>query len=165
MIFFNFQKYEKYKKRYIMLKGGKKYVEKDQLFATRKGIKRDVVLLVGSSASGKSTVAEWFEEKGWHLIRLDDIVRNQIMPLFKKEIDKEFNGTEWHMFKLYRDKDYGKTINKAKKIFGKIVRNEIEKAINHNKKVVVEGVISDYELIRDIFGKDDEFILYLIEPA
>lgn len=138
------QKYIKYKKKYLdLLKTNSK-----------------LIFIVGKAASGKTTVAKTFESNGYYLVSMDNVVKNQIIPKFKKEIDGEFNGEEWRIYRLYRSNDYGSTIDKARTMFVGIMKDIIKK----HKRVVVEGSLSNTNMIKQIFGTSKDFTLYFVQP-
>lgn len=124
----------------------------------------ELLFIVGRSSSGKSTVAKKFEKDGYYLISLDDVVKDKLIPLMMNDLKKYHGGNIHYMFKIYRDKDYDHVIDKGRKEFVKILKKMINQQHKKGNKVVVEGSISNYDMIRQIFGQDDDFLLIYVKP-
>jgi len=140
-----YNKYMKYKAKYLNIKGGNN---------------KNIIFITGKAASGKSSVAKKFEQDGYLLVSLDEIVRRELATEFKNEVQTEFGGDYSYLYRVYRDDDYSPTIKKARNMLVKIIKD----IINSNKKVVVEGSLWNNNAIRQIFGKDDDFTFYFVKP-
>lgn len=107
----------------------------------------DYILLIGMSASGKSTLANKLQDKKDYLvISLDDIIR---------KIAKD------HPMK---EKIYGVYRGKYPEVREKIISN-LRKTINSFKKVIIEGAIFSREVIDDILKISQQLKLYYKEPV
>lgn len=120
----------------------------------------EVIFITGIPGSGKSTIAKKFEKDGYYLISTDEIVENKLIPLFKKEIDTKFNGKKSVIYGIYHPSHYGNIIEKARKIFVKIIKKIIDK----QKKIVIEGTILNEFILKNIFSNNQNFKLYFIKP-
>lgn len=111
---------------------------------------------------GKSTVAEIYVKKGNFLIDFDEIIKNKIIPKFKNtKIDsRKFFGFVYNFISNHNI-DKNPLVNKVKQYFIKIVKE----LIKNNDKVVVEGQLRDFDIIRYIFGENNNFTFYVIQPA
>ena len=140
-----YNKYLKYKTKYITIKGGNN---------------KNIIFITGKAASGKSSVSKKIEQDGYFLVSLDEIIKHELSLKMKNEIQTEFNGDYTYLYRLYRNDDNSPIISKARNIFIKIIKDIIMK----HKKVVVEGSLWNIDAIRQIFGKDDEFTFYFVKP-
>ena len=77
------------------------------------GYKYKPIFIGGYAASGKSTVVNKFTKKGYCLIALDEVIREEILPKF---IDKDHAyGTFFTA--IYSDKFHDKVYDKARMLF------------------------------------------------
>jgi len=137
-----------------------KYIKYKTKYITTKGGNNNVIFITGKAASGKSNVARKFEQDGYFLVSLDEIIRHELASEMTHDVQTEFNGDYTYLYRLYRNDDDTPIISKARNIFIKIIKDSIAK----NKKVVVEGSLWNNDSIRKIFGKDDEFTFYFVKP-
>jgi hypothetical protein len=149
-------KYEKYKNKYWQLKGGN--IHKLDL--------EDIVFVCGKAGVGKSTVAKKIsEDLDYVLISMDEVIRDEIVPLYKKEIEEVFDGDSGYMFSIYRgiaDKE-PTLITQARIKFIEIMKKKI-RYISDSGKVVVEGSLWNHDAIRYIFGKKDDYSMVFVQP-
>ena len=138
-------KYLKYKTKYIKMKGGNN---------------QNIIFITGKAASGKSSVSKKFEQDGYFLVSLDEIIRDELAAEMKNDVQTEFDGDYTYLYRVYRNDDNTPIISKARDLFIKIVKNIIKK----HKKVVIEGSLWNTGAIRKIFGKDNEFTFYFVRP-
>ena len=126
---------------------------------------KNLILLAGKAASGKSTVAEIFKKKGYYIISTDEIIRNKLIPKYKTKIDPAL------LFSVQMKTNQKYLIDntvwlEAQKDFNKILKKDVKKHLNGiNKKVLVEGQLTIPSIIRDVFGDNDNFTLYVVRPS
>ena len=134
------EEYKRVKNEYKMLKR--------QMSARTGGAKEDLVLLAGYAGTGKSTVAHKFQQKGYHLISTDEVIRNILIPMFKGKIE----GHRLFNVQLYKDKHAdNKVWVKARETFLDILKEMVEKGMEKYGKVVVEGQMRIPEAISHVF--------------
>jgi guanylate kinase len=127
----------------------------------RGGSNKNLIFLTGYAASGKSTISSKYIEKGYHVISTDDVIRDELIPLFEGQI----KGQRLFSVQLYKDKyKDDKVWVSAKKKFLEIMKEKVEEGINLRKKVLVEGQLRIPEDIRYIFGEDDNFSILVVSP-
>lgn len=114
----------------------------------------NIILIVGKAAVGKSTLSNKFREDGYIIISMDDIIKEKIIPV----IDN-LKREPWIAFRLYKDDYSNNIINNARELF----INEIIKLIDPNKKIVIEGSLTDQKTIAKIFSNIN-FKLYYVRP-
>jgi dephospho-CoA kinase len=105
-----------------------------------------IIALVGMPGAGKSTIAEMFEKRGFHRVRLGDATDAEL----KREGLERTPGNEKKMRHQLRQK-FGMDAY-AKLSLDRIRRHE---------KVVVDDLISyeEYEYLQGIFGDDIKLVL------
>lgn len=111
-----------------------------------------LIFLSGIPCAGKTTIIKIF--KNHYIISLDDVIRTELSPLLG--IDAK------SLFGIYHPKSSTDSfiIIIARIIFIEIIRDKI----NQNTHVVIEGTILNEQLIRGIFGNNNNFTFYFIKP-
>lgn len=115
--------------------------------------KRDIIFLTGKAAVGKSTLANKYIKKGYCILSFDEIIKNEVSKFFSHIEIKD-------LYKIYRSDINDSETLKLKAKFVKIVK----KKIKQNKKIIAEGGIRDFKIIREIFGRDKDFKFYYLVP-
>lgn len=111
------------------------------------------IFLSGIPCAGKSTFIQRFKDH--YIISLDNVIREELSPQFPNSNVKILYGI-YHP----ENPNDSSTILQARVKFIEIIRNKI----NHNTRVVIEGTILNEQLIRGIFGNNDNFTFYFIKP-
>lgn len=119
--------------------------------------KNKPILLTGYAASGKSTLIKKYIKEGYYPINLDEFIRHKIAPQFADEQHPKVN----FFGAIYKDDEGDPVYKKAVSTFVKGIKNTIKE---HNGKVVIEGQLKNHKLIREIFGNNEDFILYVVQP-
>jgi guanylate kinase len=120
---------------------------------------KNLILLAGKAASGKSTIAKIFEKKGYNIISTDEIIYNKLIPKYKDKIESGL------LFSVQNKTSNDNPIwYEAQKEFFDILQKKVKMHCNKNEKVVVEGQLTIPSAIRYIFGNDNNFTLYVISP-
>jgi len=126
---------------------------------------KNLILLAGRAGSGKSTVAEIFKKKGYYIISTDEVIRNNLVPKYETKIDPNYLFSVQHKQQPYKYINDNPVWYEAQKDFNKILKQDVKKHLNGtNKKVLVEGQLTIPSIIRDIFGDNDNFTLYVVRP-
>ena len=153
----NFKKYMEYKTRYIKLKS-RQYIHNDLKYG---GGNKNLILLAGYAASGKSTISEKYRTTGYCIISTDDVIKNELIPMF----DGKIVGQRLFSVQLYKDKYIDdKVWVEAREKFLEILKNKVEEGMSTHGKVLVEGQLRIREDIRFIFGEDGDFTLCVVMP-
>lgn len=111
---------------------------------------KDIILITGYGASGKSTYANYLKKNGYYIINLDEVIREKLL--------KKFSNLP--VFQLYKSKipDILKK-SKVDKYFVDCVKDIISK----HKKTVIEGTLKDPNIIKNILKKYD-YSIKIIKP-
>jgi dephospho-CoA kinase len=118
----------------------------------------DKIYISGKGASGKSTYANIFKQKGYYVVHLDDVIKDKIFVLFKNHIENN-TISFCDLFKIYRNDVKSNILNEIKIKFIEIIKEYIKKY----DKCVIEGTIKDVQMIKDIFD-GFEFKFYYVIP-
>jgi hypothetical protein len=112
-------------------------------------IMKEIILIVGYSGSGKSTISKKFGET-YHVLELDKIVNNNVKKRFPK----------LNVYQIYKYEipDVLKK-HKVDEYFVKQVRNIIQK----HKKIIVEGTLKNKAIITSIF-KNYDYTIMIVKP-
>lgn len=116
-------------------------------------MENDIVFITGKAAVGKSTLSNEFERKGYMVVSMDEVIREKVLP----KLD-EIKEEPWIVFKLYKD-DSNPTINMAREMF----IDEMRKIIDGNRKLVIEGSLTNCDAIKRIF-ENRKFTLFYVRP-
>jgi len=95
-----------------------------------------IVAVVGMAGSGKTTVCDFFREKGYPVLRFGDET-----DIGLKELGKEINAKNEKWFREKLRKDLGMEAYAVK------IKPRIERAINRDKVVILDGLYSWEEFI------------------
>lgn len=151
--------YNKYKSKYLSMKREVclpcKYVyDLDNIRKYR------VIFVCGKAGVGKSHVAKTISEKyNYDLISMDQVIQEEVIPVYKDEINNIWDGNSGKMFSIYRGLNaIEPLIKKGRLLFTKIIK----KKISSNKKVLVEGSLWHHPTINKIFGKN--FTMIFVVP-
>jgi len=114
-------------------------------------ISPSLIFINGKSCCGKSTLSKKFAEHGYRVIETDEIIR-KLARKFRMKAKDAFG------FNVYRNQGNRKMIN----MFIREVRYHIHK--NCNKKLVIEGGLSDSTLINNVF-RDINYTFIFLNPV
>ena len=124
---------------------------------------KNLILLAGKAASGKSSVAEQFKKKGYFIISTDEVIQNKLIPKYRDKIEPGYLfSVQNKTINVYNDNPVW---YKAQKDFSKMLKQDVKKNLKENKKFLVEGQLTVPGIIRDIFGNNDNFTLYVVIPS
>lgn len=115
------------------------YKSTDEAFNDPDLIKENLCFITGRSASGKTTFANKFKDRNYHVIEFDQ--------LFKSIINLQYNLSQDESIDVLR----GKAPVEIEDDFVRLVRAEIKDNIN-SAKVIVEGTISSIRVLDKIFS-------------
>ena len=124
----------------------------------------DLIFISGIPNAGKSTVSAKFVEDGYHLISLDQVIDDKLIPMYQEEIMEYFDGNQGMMFGIYHpDKNHPVLVD-ARKKFIQIVKKMIKEQHTKGQKVIIEGTVLNEDILRGIFGGNENFKFYFVVP-
>jgi len=123
-----------------------------------------VTFISGIPGSGKSTISENLAKRGFFVISIDEVIDNKLIPKYKDQIDKYLNGQKHLVFRVYHPDTKNPFIKELQVALSKIIKRIINDKKKKKYSIIVEGTILNENLLRLIFGKNNEFRFIYIKP-